>query len=68
MLMSFSVLCKNSPSNQTNWDETLRSDLEDIRGRLAVVEAAIEVTAKEGEKNTAEGKTTGRKRRPCTSF
>ncbi|KAJ5215227.1 uncharacterized protein N7498_001634 [Penicillium cinerascens] len=54
---------QNSLSNQTNWNETIRSDLEEIRSRLAVVEAAIEMTAKEEKNTTVEGKTTGRRRR-----
>ena len=54
---------QNSLNNQTNWNETIRSDLEEIRSRLAVVEAAIEMTAKEEKNTTAEGKTTGRRRR-----
>jgi hypothetical protein len=54
---------QNSLSNQTTWNETIRSDLDEIRSRLAAVEAAIEMTAKEGGNTTAEGNTTRRTRR-----
>ena len=53
----------NSLGNQTNWNETIRRDQEEIRDRLVAVEAAIDVTAKEGEKSTAEAKRIGRRRR-----
>ncbi|KAJ6134754.1 hypothetical protein N7523_001076 [Penicillium sp. IBT 18751x] len=54
---------QNSLSNQTTWNETIRSDLDEIRSRLAAVEAAIEMTTKEGENTTARGNTTRRTRR-----
>ena len=54
---------QNSLSSQTTWNETIRSDLDEIRSRLAAVEAAIDVTARKGENTTAEGNTTRRTRR-----
>jgi hypothetical protein len=53
---------QNSLSNQTTWNETIRSDLDEIHSRLAAVEAAIEMTTKEAENTTAEGNTTRRTR------
>lgn len=54
---------QNLLSNQTAWNESIRSDLGGIHSRLAAVEATPEMTAKEGENTTAEGKTTRRTRR-----
>ena len=54
---------QDSLSHQTTWIETICSDLEEIRDRLAAVEAAMEMTAKEGENTAGEGKATGRRRR-----
>ena len=51
---------QNSLSNQTTCNEAIRSDLEEIRSRLAVVETAVETMTKEGEKTTAEGHRIGR--------
>ncbi|KAJ6126344.1 hypothetical protein N7523_002089 [Penicillium sp. IBT 18751x] len=45
---------QNSLGNQTTCNETIRSDLEEIRSRLAAVETAIEVTNKAGENTAAE--------------
>jgi hypothetical protein len=39
---------------------TIRSDLEDIRSRLAVVETAMEMMAKEGKNSTTEDNATRR--------
>jgi hypothetical protein len=46
--------------NQSRWIATVSSHLEDIRSRLAVVEAAMEMVAQEGENGTTEGNTTRR--------
>jgi hypothetical protein len=51
---------QNSLNNQNSWITTIRSDLEDIRNRLAVVESAMEMMAKEGENNTTEDNATRR--------
>jgi hypothetical protein len=47
-------------NNQSSWIGNIRSDLEDIRNRLAVVETAIEMRAKEGENDATEGDITRR--------
>ncbi|KAK9847073.1 hypothetical protein MYU51_020505 [Penicillium brevicompactum] len=49
---------QKSLDNQNGWVATIRSDLEDIRSRLAVVEATMEMVAKEGETDTIEGNAT----------
>jgi hypothetical protein len=46
--------------DQNRWIATVSSHLEDIRSRLAVVEAAMEMVTKEGENDTTEGNTTRR--------
>jgi hypothetical protein len=46
--------------NSNSWIETIRSDLEDIRSRLAVVETAMEMMAKEGKNSTTEDNATRR--------
>ncbi|CAG8070455.1 unnamed protein product [Penicillium salamii] len=46
--------------NSNSWIATIRSDLEDIRNRLAVVETAIEMMAKEGKNSTTEDNATRR--------
>ncbi|KAI1829243.1 hypothetical protein DTO027I6_10165 [Penicillium roqueforti] len=51
---------QNSLDNQNSWITTIRSDLEDIRNRLAVVETAMEMMAEEGENNTTEDNATRR--------
>ncbi|OGE47142.1 hypothetical protein PENARI_c060G06862 [Penicillium arizonense] len=51
---------QNSLNNQNSWIGNIRSDLEEIRSRLAVVETAIEMRAKEGENNATEGDTSRR--------
>ncbi|KAJ5052463.1 hypothetical protein NUH16_011156 [Penicillium rubens] len=43
-----------------DWIATIRSDLEDIRSRLAVVETAMEMMAKEGKNSTTEDNATRR--------
>ncbi|OGE47476.1 hypothetical protein PENARI_c043G10483, partial [Penicillium arizonense] len=45
---------QNSLNNQNSWIGNIRSDLEEIRSRLAVVETAIEMRAKKGESNATE--------------
>jgi hypothetical protein len=57
------IICRsmqNSLNNQNSWIGNIRSDLEEIRSRLAVVETAIEMRAKEGENNATEGDTSRR--------
>ena len=46
--------------NSNSWIATIRSDLEDIRSRLAVVETALEMMAKEGKNSTTEDNATRR--------
>jgi hypothetical protein len=46
--------------DQNRWIAIVSSHLEDIRSRLAVVEAAMEMVTKEGENDTREGHTTKR--------
>ncbi|CAG8136926.1 unnamed protein product [Penicillium nalgiovense] len=46
--------------NSNSWIATIRSDLEDIRSRLAVVETAMEMMAKEGKNSTTEDNATRR--------
>jgi hypothetical protein len=55
---------QKSLGNQNSWIATIRSDLEDVRSRLAVVEATMEMVAKEGETDTTEGNATKRTLRP----
>lgn len=51
---------QTSLNNQNSWIETVRSDLEDIRSRLAVVETAMERRAKDGENDVTEAHTSRR--------
>ncbi|KAJ5471570.1 hypothetical protein N7530_008927 [Penicillium desertorum] len=51
---------QNSLDNSNGWIATIRSDLEDIRRRLAVVETAMEMMAKEGKNSTTEDNATRR--------
>ncbi|KAI3097957.1 hypothetical protein CBS147333_9195 [Penicillium roqueforti] len=51
---------QKSLDNQNSWIVTIRSDLEDIRSRLAVVETTMEMVAKEGENDTTMGIATRR--------
>ncbi|CAG8207974.1 unnamed protein product, partial [Penicillium nalgiovense] len=44
--------------NSNSWIAAIRSDLEDIRSRLAVVETAMEMMAKEGKNSTTEDNAT----------
>lgn len=53
--LTFSRSMQNSLDNQNSWIATIRSDLEDIRSRLAVVETTMKMVAKEGETDTTEG-------------
>ncbi|KZN93982.1 hypothetical protein EN45_041700 [Penicillium chrysogenum] len=46
--------------NSNSWIATIRSDLEDIRSRLAIVETAMEMMAKEGKNSTTEDNATRR--------
>ncbi|CAG8139667.1 unnamed protein product [Penicillium nalgiovense] len=46
--------------NSNSWIATIRSDLEDIRSRLAVVETSMEMMAKEGKNSTTEDNATRR--------
>ncbi|CAG8129200.1 unnamed protein product [Penicillium nalgiovense] len=46
--------------DSNSWIATIRSDLEDIRSRLAVVETAMEMMAKEGKNSTTEDDATRR--------
>ncbi|CAG8893185.1 unnamed protein product [Penicillium nalgiovense] len=56
----FSRLMQKSLDNSNSWIATIRSDLEDIRSRLAVVETAMEMMAKEGKNSTTEDNATRR--------
>ncbi|CAG8069344.1 unnamed protein product [Penicillium salamii] len=49
---------QKSLNNQNSWIATIRSDLEDIRSRLAAVESTMEMVAKEGETDTTKGRRT----------
>ncbi|KAI3094023.1 hypothetical protein CBS147333_10047 [Penicillium roqueforti] len=51
---------QKSLDSQNSWMATIRSDLDDIRSRLAVVETAMEMVAKEGENDTTEDNATRR--------
>ncbi|OQE08172.1 hypothetical protein PENFLA_c143G03423 [Penicillium flavigenum] len=53
-------LMQKSLDNSNSWIETIRSDLEDIRSRLAVVETSMEMMAKEGKNSTTEDNATRR--------
>ncbi|OQE42616.1 hypothetical protein PENNAL_c0693G10934, partial [Penicillium nalgiovense] len=53
-------LMQNALDNSNSWIATIRSDLEDIRSRLAVVETAMEMMAKEGKNSTTEDNATRR--------
>ncbi|OQE08725.1 hypothetical protein PENFLA_c127G01927 [Penicillium flavigenum] len=46
--------------NSNSWIATIRSDLEDIRSRLAVMETAMEMMANEGKNSTTEDNATRR--------
>ena len=54
---------QHSMSNQSSWNETIRSDLKDIRSRLAIVETTIENIVKQGGNTTTGGHRIGRKLR-----
>lgn len=54
---------QKSLDNQNSWIATIRSDLEDIRSRLAVVETIMEMVAKEGDSDTTKGNAIRRTRR-----
>ncbi|CDM32682.1 unnamed protein product [Penicillium roqueforti FM164] len=56
----FPRLIQKALDNSNSWIATIRSDLEDIRSRLAVVETAIEMMAKEGKNSTTEDNATRR--------
>lgn len=58
--LTFSRSMQKSLGNQNSWIATIRSDLEDIRSRLAVVETTMEMVAKEGENDTTMGNATRR--------
>lgn len=58
--LTFSRSMQKSLDSLNSWIATVSSDLEDIRSRLAVVEAAMEMVAQEGENETTEGNTTRR--------
>ncbi|CAG8185382.1 unnamed protein product, partial [Penicillium nalgiovense] len=51
-------LMQKALDNSNSWIATIRSDLEDIRSRLAVVETAMEMMAKEGKNSTTEDNAT----------
>ncbi|KAJ5032034.1 hypothetical protein NUH16_005086 [Penicillium rubens] len=53
-------LMQKALDNSNSWIATIRSDLEDIRSRLAVVETAMEMMAKEGKNSTTEDNATRR--------
>ena len=61
--LTFSRSIQKSLDNQNGWVATIRSDLEDIRSRLAAVETTIEMVAKEGESDITKGNATRRTRR-----
>ncbi|CAG8905657.1 unnamed protein product [Penicillium nalgiovense] len=54
------MIALQSLENSNSWIATIRSDLEDIRSRLAVVETAMEMMAKEGKNSTTEDNATRR--------
>ncbi|CAG8377808.1 unnamed protein product, partial [Penicillium salamii] len=56
--LTFCRSMQKSLDNQNNCIATICSDLEDIRSRLAVVEATMEMVAKEGETDTTNGRRT----------
>lgn len=56
----FPRLMQKALDNSNSWIATIRSDLEDIRSRLAVVETAMEMMAKEGKNSTTEDNATRR--------
>ncbi|CAG8086866.1 unnamed protein product, partial [Penicillium salamii] len=58
--LTFSRSMQKSLDNQNSRIATIRSDLEDVRSRLAVVETTMEMVAKEGETDTTEGNVTKR--------
>jgi hypothetical protein len=58
--LTFSRSMQKSLDNQNGWVATIRSDLEDIRSRLAVVETTMEMVANEGATDTTEGNATRR--------
>jgi hypothetical protein len=51
---------QKSLDNKNSWIATIRSDLEDTRSRLAVVETAMEMMAKERKNSTTEDNATRR--------
>ncbi|CAG8654567.1 unnamed protein product [Penicillium salamii] len=53
-------LMQKALDNSNSLIATIRSDLEDIRSRLAVVETAMEMMAKEGKNSTTEDNATRR--------
>jgi hypothetical protein len=58
--LTFPRLMQKLLDNSNSWIATIRSDLEDIRSRLAVVETSMETMAKEGKNGTIEDNATRR--------
>lgn len=56
----FPRLMQKALDNSNSSIATIRSDLEDIRSRLAVVVTAMEMMAKEGKNSTTEDNATRR--------
>ncbi|KAJ5051329.1 hypothetical protein NUH16_003468 [Penicillium rubens] len=46
--------------DQVIWNETVRNDLADIFGRLAIVETEVQKVIRQGTNKTTEGQKTGR--------
>ncbi|OQE40535.1 hypothetical protein PENNAL_c0742G03519, partial [Penicillium nalgiovense] len=51
---------ERSSHDQVTWNETVRNDLADIFGRLAIVETEVQKVIRQGINKTTEGQKTGR--------
>ncbi|OGE46860.1 hypothetical protein PENARI_c097G08980 [Penicillium arizonense] len=51
---------ERSSQGQATWNETIRNDLADIFGRLAIVESEIQKGTRQGSNKATEGQKTGR--------
>ncbi|KAJ5040805.1 hypothetical protein NUH16_011097 [Penicillium rubens] len=51
---------ERSSHDQATWNETIRNDLVDILGRLAIVETEVQKVNRQGTNKSTEGQKTGR--------
>ncbi|CAG8178415.1 unnamed protein product [Penicillium nalgiovense] len=51
---------ERSSHDQVTWNETVRNDLSDIFGRLAIVETEVQKVIRQGTNKATEGQKNGR--------